>query len=83
VLSTRAAGLSPRADRVPAQGAVLAALGAQRMLPAIWFIFSRAGCDRAAAATATSAPLAGLEERAVIAAEVDALRCGLQGLSRS
>ena len=77
MLSTRAV-LSPRADRVPAQAAVLGALAGARMLPAIWFIFSRAGCDRAAAATATGgAPLASAEERAQIAAEVDALRCAL------
>ena len=65
-----------RADRVPSQAAVLGALQARDMLPAIWFIFSRAGCDRAAAAAARGGPLlVTAEERALIAVEIDALRC--------
>ena len=64
-----------RAARVPAQEAVLGALAGRDMLPAIWFIFSRAGCDRAAEAAAAGPPLAGPDERAQIAAEIDALRC--------
>ncbi|KAK9846418.1 hypothetical protein WJX81_003415 [Elliptochloris bilobata] len=70
----QAAALATRAERVPAQEAVLGALAARDMLPAIWFIFSRAACDRAAAATTAGAPLAGPDERAQISAEVDALR---------
>ena len=66
-----------RAARVPAQEAVLGALAARDMLPAIWFIFSRAGCDRAAEAAAGGRSLVGPDERAQIAAEIDALRCAL------
>ena len=35
-------------QRTPPRDSVLAELHRQRMLPAIWFIFSRQGCDRAA-----------------------------------
>ncbi len=45
----------------------------KRLLPAIVFVFSRAGCEDAAAESATYGfPLTTFEERAQIAAEVDA-----------
>lgn len=66
---------------MPAQEAVLGALAARDMLPAIWFIFSRAGCDRAAEAAASGPSLVGLEERVQIEAEIEALRCACTVLS--
>lgn len=80
--AVQAASLATRAARVPSQAAVLGALAGRDMLPAIWFIFSRAACDRAAEATTLGGPLLADEgERAQIAAEIDALRCAAAWLS--
>jgi hypothetical protein len=46
------------------------------MLPAIWFILSRQGCDQAALAAGLGAALTTVEEQEAIAAELRDLRCG-------
>ncbi|SOJ55797.1 putative helicase HelY [Mycobacterium simulans] len=66
----------PRFYRPPGRAEVIAALDAQGLLPAITFVFSRAGCD-AAVAQCLRSPLrlTTEEERAQIAEVIDH-RCG-------
>ncbi|WP_204807103.1 DEAD/DEAH box helicase [Mycobacterium riyadhense] len=66
----------PRFFRPPGRAEVIAALDAQGLLPAITFVFSRAGCD-AAVAQCLRSPLrlTTEEERAQIAEVIDH-RCG-------
>lgn len=45
------------------------------MLPAIWFILSRSGCDQSALNASLGPPLTNAEEQAAIAAELRDLRC--------
>ncbi len=66
--------LSP-AQRVPALRDVVQGLATKKMLPAIVFIFSRAGCDEAARKS-EGVPLASPDEKEVIKSAVDALRYG-------
>jgi hypothetical protein len=55
---------------------VVASLAAADMLPAIYFLFSRAGCDAAAALLdARGVTLTNAEEQSAILLEVEALRC--------
>jgi len=44
------------------------------MLPAIWFILSRQGCDQAAITAGLSVTLTNAKEQAAIAAELRELR---------
>ena len=53
---------------------MLAVLAKQKMLPAIWFIFSRMGCDRAAQEAGTGCLLS-RQERRTVQTHLDALRC--------
>lgn len=46
------------------------------MLPAIWFILSRQGCDQAALTAGLGPPLTTKEEREGLQRELDALRWG-------
>ena len=64
--------------RTPEKDAVLGVLAKQKMLPAIWFIFSRMGCDRAAQ-EATVGSLVSRHERGVVQMRLDALRCQHRG----
>ena len=61
--------------RTPAKEAVLAVLAKQKMLPAIWFIFSRMGCDRAAVEAGEGGSLLSRMERRSVQMHLDALRC--------
>ena len=62
-------------QRVPPPEAVLLQLAKRAMLPAIWFIFSRAECDATARRLqAKGVCLASPQERAVISLELDLLR---------
>ena len=65
--------------QTPRQDALVAEMGERELLPAIWFTFSRAGCDKAAARLAASAgALVGPHEAEAISAEIEK---GLAGLS--
>ena len=66
----------PRWKRVPRTDEAIALLEAAQMLPAIVFVFSRAGCDAAAAALggSTGAALTSADEQATILAELEELR---------
>ena len=57
----------------PSQESVVRHLIGEQLLPAIWFIFSRARCDEAVAAMANSV-LVSPEERARLASALDGLR---------
>ena len=72
----RAGAGRPRFDRPPARPEVIAILDSQGLLPAITFVFSRAGCD-AAVQQCLRSPLrlTTEEERAQIAEVIDH-RCG-------
>ncbi|MBS2079736.1 DEAD/DEAH box helicase, partial [Mycobacterium tuberculosis] len=66
----------PRLYRTPARPDVIASLDAEGLLPAITFVFSRAGCDAAVQQCLRSPlQLTTQEERAQIA-EVIEHRCG-------
>jgi superfamily II RNA helicase len=58
----------------PSQESVVRHLVREDMLPAIWFIFSRARCDEAVACMASSSTLVTPEERARLSAALDRLR---------
>lgn len=65
----------PRWKRVPAAEAVVAALAAADMLPAIYFIFSRVGCDDAALLLhERGLCLTSADEQRAILLDVEALR---------
>ena len=65
--------------RVPAVEEALELLQARQLLPAIWFTFSRMGCDNAAVRLHTQGvSLATPAERAVICEAVTALKCAPQ-----
>jgi ATP-dependent RNA helicase HelY len=68
-----------RADKVPALKNVVKMLAQRDMLPAIVFIFSRAGCDEAARMS-TGVGLVSAEERASILAAVEELRSISKGI---
>ncbi len=58
----------------PSQESVVRQLVREELLPAIWFIFSRARCDEAVVSMAASSQLVTPEERARLGAALDALR---------
>lgn len=59
---------------VPTPEQVTSVLKERDMLPAIWFILSRQGCDQAALAAGLGDALTTAEERSAIQAELDELR---------
>lgn len=54
--NARRGGRAPRRFVTPRRGEVVEVLRAERMLPAIYFIFSRKGCEQAAGSVAATAP---------------------------
>ena len=66
----------PKWKRIPPLFETIELLRTKEYLPAIWFIFSRAQCDKAARAVYVSGGrLTNPEEQAAILAMVTALRC--------
>lgn len=65
----------PKWQRIPSIDGVVATLAQRKMLPAIWFIFSRKECDASVHRLAAAGTvLTNEEERAAIVREVEALR---------
>lgn len=69
-------------DLVPSVGATLRQLRARDMLPAVWFIFSRFGCEKAAA-VACEEPMVDAGERAALERALEAFDAEHPGAVRA